>query len=89
MAKATLQPLGNRVVAQTEKAQSKTASGLYIPDNAQQKSKVATVTAIGPAVTHVQEGDKIIYKEFAATEIKMQGEEYLVINQEDVLATVG
>lgn len=89
MAKAVLKPLGDRIVAQTEKAQSKTASGLYIPDNAQQKSKVATVIAIGPMALNVKVGDKIIYKEFAATEIKMQGEEYLIINQEDVLATVG
>lgn len=89
MTKATLKPLANRVVAQTDKAQSKTAAGLYIPDNAQEKSKVATITAVGPAVTHVKNGDKIIYKEFAATEVKVSGEEFLIVNQEDILAVIG
>jgi chaperonin GroES len=65
-----LKPLADRIVAVAEEAQTKTASGLYLPDNAKEKSKVAKVVAIGAAVQTVQLGDKIIYKEYSTTEVK-------------------
>lgn len=83
-----LKPLADRVVAQIEEAQSKTASGLYLPDNAKEKSKVAKVVATGKDVKTVKTGDKIVYKEYSTTEVKVSGEQYIIIKEEDVLATV-
>lgn len=88
MANAKINPLGDRVVAQTNKAQAKTASGLYIPNNAQEKSKVATVTAVGSRVQGVKVGDKILYKEFSTTDVKLGNEEFILLREEDVLATL-
>ncbi len=83
-----LKPLADRVVAQIEEAQSKTASGLYLPDSAKEKSKVAKVVATGNEVKTVKTGDKIIYKEYSTTEIKVSGVNYIILKEEDVLATV-
>jgi chaperonin GroES len=83
-----IKPLGTRVVAVREQAQTKTASGLYLPDNAKEKPVVAAVEAVGPDVKSVKTGDKILYKEYSTTEIKVNGTEYLIVNEEDILATV-
>lgn len=84
----TISPIGPRVVAQAEKAEAKTASGIILPDSAQEKPKTAKVVAVGTKVAGLEVGSRIIYKEYAATEVKLDGEEYLVINAEDILATV-
>lgn len=83
-----IQPLADYVVAQAEEAKAKTASGLYLPDNAQEKPKTAKVLAVGKDVKRVTAGDKIIYKSYSTTEIKITGEEYILVKEEDVLATV-
>lgn len=84
----TISPIGPRVVAQTEKPEAKTASGIILPDSAQEKPKTAKVVAIGTHVKGVKLGDRIIYKEYSVTEMKLDGEEYLIVNEEDILATV-
>lgn len=84
-----LKPLGDRVVAVAEEAKNKTASGLYLPDNAKEKSKVAKVVAVGKEAKTVKNGDKIIYKEYSTTEVKIDGTEYIILKEEDVLATLG
>ena len=83
-----LKPIADRVVAQVEAAQSKTASGLYLPENAKEKSKVAKVVAVGSDVKAVKNGDKIVYKEYSTTEVKVQGEQYIIVKEEDILATI-
>jgi chaperonin GroES len=83
-----LKPIGERVVAQSIEAESKTASGLYLPEAAKEKSKIAEVKAVGDSVKSIKVGDKIVYKEYSTTEIKVDGMEYLIIKAEDVLATV-
>ena len=83
-----LKPIADRVVAQVEEAQSKTASGLYLPENAKEKSKVAKVVAVGSDVKTVKNGDKIVYKEYSTTEVKVQGEHYIIVKEEDGLATI-
>lgn len=83
-----IKPLGDRVVAVKEEAQTKTASGLYLPDNAKEKAVAAVVQAVGPEVKNLKKGDKIVYKEYATTELKINGTEYLLVKEEDVLATV-
>lgn len=83
-----INPLADRVVAVRVEAQAKTASGLYLPDNAKEKPVVAVVEATGPDVKSLKKGDKILYKEYSTTEIKVDSVEYLIIKEEDVLATV-
>ena len=83
-----IKPLGDRVVAVREKAESKTASGLYLPDAAKEKPVVAKVLAVGKDATTVKVGDKILYKEYATTEIKVDGTEYLIVKEEDILGTL-
>ncbi len=83
-----IQPLADHVVAQAEEAQTKTTSGLYLPDNAQEKPKVAKVLAVGKNVTQVKTGDRIIYKSYSTTDVKLGTDEYILIKEEDILATV-
>lgn len=83
-----IKPLGDRVVAVREEAQSKTASGLYLPDNAKEKPVLAKVVATGKDVKDVKSGDKILYKEYSTTEIKIDSTEYLIVKEEDILGTV-
>ncbi len=88
MSKVALNPLADYIVAVAEEAESKTASGLYLPDKATEKPKVAKVVAVGKEAKHVKAGDRIIYKSYSTTEIKIGAEEYILVKEEDVLATV-
>ena len=83
-----IKPLADRVVAVREEAQTKTASGIFLPDNAKEKPVLAKVVAVGPKVADLKVGDKIVYKEYSTTELKIDGVEYLIVKEEDVLATV-
>jgi chaperonin GroES len=83
-----LNPVGPRIVAQREEASKKTASGIYLPDSAQEKPQFAKVLAVGPNVMVIKKGDRIIYGEYKATELKIDGEEFIVVDEQDVLATV-
>ena len=83
-----IKPLADRVVAVREVAATKTASGIYLPDNAKEKPVLAVVKAVGPDVKGIKVDDKIIYKEYSTTELKIDGTEYLIVKEEDVLATV-
>lgn len=85
---AKIQPLADYVVAEAEEAESKTATGLYLPKNAQEKPKVAKVLAVGKDVKQVKIGDRIIYKSYSTTEVKVGSDEYILVKEEDVLATV-
>jgi chaperonin GroES len=87
-ANTPIKPLADRVVAVREKKQSQTASGLYLPDSAKEKPVAAVVEAVGPDVKNVKKGDKIIFKEYTTTEIKISDVEYLILKEEDILATV-
>jgi len=88
MSSTPLQPLGDYVVAVGEEAEAKTASGLYLPDKAQEKPKTAKVIAVGPAARQVKAGDRIVYKSFSTTEVKVGNKEYILVEEKDVLATV-
>jgi len=81
-------PLGDRVVAVREEAATKTASGLYLPDNAKEKPVLAKVVAVGKDVKSIKTADKILYKEYSTTEVKIDGKEYLIVKEDDVLGTV-
>lgn len=83
-----IKPLADRVVAVREEARTQTASGIYLPDNAKEKPVLAVVKAVGPDVKGIKQGDKIVYKEYSPTELTIDGTEYLIVKEEDVLATV-
>jgi chaperonin GroES len=83
-----VKPLKDRIVAVKEEPQTKTASGLYLPEAAKEKPSEAKVMAVGKDVTEVKVGDKIIYKEYANTTVKVGKDEYIIVSEEDVLATV-
>ena len=83
-----LKPLGDYVVAVAEEAESKTASGLYLPEAAKEKPKTSKVVAVGPAVQQVKVGDRIVYKSYSNTEVKVNKDEYILVKEEDILATV-
>jgi chaperonin GroES len=81
-------PLADRVVAVREEAKTQTASGIYLPDNAKEKPVLAVIKGVGPEVKELKVGDKIVYKEYSTTELKIDGVEYLIVREEDVLATI-
>lgn len=83
-----LTPLADYVVAQAEEAATKTASGLYLPEKATEKPKIAKVVAVGKEAKQVKVGDRIVYKSYSTTEIKVGSEEFILVKEEDVLATV-
>ena len=87
---SALHPLGDYVVAQAEEAETKTASGFYIPEKAAEKPSTSIVTAIGADVTRVAVGDKIVYRESYGdvTTVKINKESYILIKEENILATV-
>ncbi len=81
-------PLADYIVAVGEEAETKTASGLYLPEKAQEKPKLAKVVAVGKAAKQVKAGDRIIYKTYSTTEVKVGNQDYILVKEEDVLATV-
>jgi len=83
-----LQPLAEWVVAEQEEAVTKTASGLYLPDKAAEKPKIAKVVKVGAKVKEIKAGDKIVYKSYSTTEVKVGDTEYILVKEEDILATV-
>lgn len=84
-----VQPLAEYVVVQAEEAQTKTASGLYLPSGAAEKPKVAKVVAVGPEVTAVQVGDRVLYKnEYESTTVKVDGAEFTVVFHKNIIATI-
>ena len=83
-----IKPLADRIVAVREKTEAKTVSGLYLPDGAREKPAYATVKAVGPKVKDIKTGDKVVYKEYSTTELKINDIEYVIVKEEDVLATV-
>jgi chaperonin GroES len=83
-----INPLGDNVVAEAEAAQTKTASGLYLPDSAAEKPKIAKVVAVGKTVKEIKTGDRILYKGYSTNDVKVDGKEYILVKEEDILATV-
>lgn len=89
-------PLGDRVVLKKLKAEEKTKSGIVLPDTAQKSPQEAEVVAVGPGglvdgqevKMQVKVGDKIIYSEYAGTNVKHSSQEYIIVRQEDILAIV-
>ena len=84
----TIKPLGERILVKMDKVEEKTAGGIFIPQTAQEKTQIAVVEAIGDEVKTVKVGQKILHDKYAGTSVKMDGEEYLILNIKDVLAVI-
>ncbi|MDD2445885.1 MAG: co-chaperone GroES [Clostridia bacterium] len=89
-------PLYDRIVLIPEKAVDKTASGIMLPEMAQEKSQIAEVVSVGEGGSidgkdskiQVKIGDKVLYTKFAGTEIKLDGKDYVIVRQTDILAVL-
>ena len=91
-----LVPLGDRVLLKQLEAEETTKSGIVLPGQAQEKPQQAEVIAVGPGGVvegkevkmEVKVGNKVIYSKYAGTEVKLDGEEYIIVKQNDILAIV-
>ncbi len=83
-----IQPLGDRVVLQQLAAEETTKSGIILPDSAKEKPAEGKVVAVGKDVAEVQKGDTVLYGQYGPTEVKVDGEEYMVVKEEDILAVI-
>jgi chaperonin GroES len=98
MAKLKIRPLGDKVLVKRVEAEEKTAGGIVLPDAAREKPKRAVVQAVGDgrlldsgerSEMQVSKGDEVLFSSYAGTEIKVDGDEYLIIDENDILAIVG
>ena len=93
-----LKPLGDRVIVKQEPEEEKTKSGIVLPESAKEKPQEGTVIAVGEGrvldsgqkvPVAVKVGDKIIYSKYGGTEVKIDGEEYIILGERDILAVKG
>lgn len=94
---STVTPLGDRVFVKVSASEEKTAGGIYLPDNAKEKPQVGEVVAVGEgrrnddgsrSAVDVKVGDQVLYSKYAGTDIKLGGEEYILLSEKDILAKV-
>ena len=93
-----IRPVGDRVVVKPAAKEEVTKSGIVIPDTAKEKPQEGTIVAIGSgrlldngerAALDVREGDRVLFAKYGGTEFKLEGEEYLVLKENDILAIIG
>jgi chaperonin GroES len=98
MAKLKIRPLGDKVLVKRLEAEEKTAGGIVLPDTAKEKPKRGTVQAVGDgklldsgerSKLQVSKGDQVLFTSYAGTEIKVNGEELLILDESEILAIVG
>ncbi|MGB5404311.1 co-chaperone GroES [Robiginitalea sp.] len=92
MAKVNIKPLADRVLVEPMAAETKTASGIIIPDTAKEKPQKGKVVAVGPGTKDedmtVKEGDTVLYGKYSGTELKFDGKDYLMMRESDILAII-
>jgi chaperonin GroES len=97
-AKPSIRPLGSKVLLKRLEAEQTTAGGIVLPDAAQEKPQQATVLAVGDGKTlsdgskadfQVAVGDRVLFSSYAGTEIKVDGEEFMLMDESDILAIIG
>ncbi|PRM90443.1 co-chaperone GroES [Aliarcobacter cryaerophilus] len=81
-------PLGERVLVERTEVENKTASGIIIPDNAKEKPQTAKVVAVGNKVEDIKVGEVVVFEQFRGTEIKLEGNDYLVLNVENIIGVM-
>ncbi|HIK27794.1 MAG: co-chaperone GroES [Oscillatoriaceae bacterium SKW80] len=94
---STVKPLGDRVFVKVSQSEEKTAGGILLPDTAKEKPQVGEVVAVGPGkrnddgtrqTMEVKVGDRVLYSKYAGTDIKLGTEEYVLLSEKDILATL-
>jgi len=92
MSKVNIKPLADRVIIEPAQAEQKTAGGIIIPDTAKEKPQRGKVVAVGPGKKDepmtLKEGDVVLYGKYAGTEISIEGKDYLIMRESDVVAIV-
>ena len=87
-----IKPLADRVLVEPKEAETKTASGIFIPDTAKEKPQQGKVIAAGPGKKdepmEVKAGDEVLYGKYAGTEVTFEGKKYLIVKQSDILAII-
>jgi chaperonin GroES len=90
--KLNIKPLADRVLVETIEAETKTASGIIIPDNAKEKPQKGKIVAVGKGTKDssmtVKVGDLVLYGKYSGTELKLEGKDYLIMSEKDILAIV-
>ena len=90
--KLNIKPLADRVLLEPMEAETKTASGIIIPDNAKEKPQKATVVAVGSGTKDnpmtVKVGNTVLYGKYSGTELKFEGKDYLIMSEKDILAII-
>jgi chaperonin GroES len=94
--KTELIPIEDRVVVQKEESEEKTAGGILLPDSAKEKPQQAIVVSVGPGkrdekgnlvpIDYLKKGDKVLFAKYSGTEVKISGEEFLILRASDILA---
>jgi chaperonin GroES len=96
--KTSIKPLEDRILVQPDEGEETTVSGIVIPDTAKEKPQEGTVIAVGPGKRSdtgdiipidVKEGDRVMYSKYGGTEVKVDGDELLILSSRDVLAIIG
>jgi chaperonin GroES len=96
--KVSIRPLGDRVLVQRTVAEAKSAGGILLPESAKEKPKEGTIMAVGPgrildsgehAKFSVKKGDRILFSSYAGTEVKYEGQEFLIMTENDILGVIG
>ncbi|HVS18066.1 MAG TPA: co-chaperone GroES [Planctomycetota bacterium] len=94
---ASIRPLGDRVLVQRTEAEEKTAGGILLPDSAKEKPKEGKIISLGDGKTldsgekskfSVKKGDRVLFTSYAGTEVKVGGNEYLIMREEDILGVI-
>ncbi len=95
---AALRPLHDKIIVRRDMAQAKTTSGIFLPETGKEKPKSGTVEAVGTGALNtetgaripltVKKGDKVIFTSYAGTEVKLDGDELLIMSEEDILAII-
>lgn len=94
---STVTPLGDRVFVKVSPSEEKTAGGILLPDTAKEKPQVGEVVAVGPGKRNddgsrspleVKVGDKVLYSKYAGTDVKLGGDDYVLLSEKDILASV-
>ena len=92
MSKLKIKPLADRVLVEPLEAETKTASGIIIPDTAKEKPQKGSIVAVGPGTKEnpvtVKVGDSVLYGKYSGTELKLEGKDYLIMRESHILAIV-
>ena len=95
---ASVRPLGDRILVKRVESETKTKGGIIIPDTAKEKPQEALVVAVGPGAVRtdgsrrellVKAGDRILFGKYSGTEVKIDGQDHLILNESDVLGVIG